>query len=713
MNQIKFPLLLFALLSIIACKPKTSESVEYPEIPVTYPVTRQDTISDDYFGTLIQDPYRWLEDDNSAETKEWVKQQNVVTNGYLSQIPFREKIRERLSKIINFERFSAPVLEGGKYYFLKNDGLQNQSVLYSQDTPDSDPEMILDPNTFSADGSASLAAFKVSSDGSHLAYAVSEGGSDWWTIKVMQLSDKSMKSDEVKWVKFSSILWTADGFYYSRFPASEEGGLLSGANEFHQVWFHKLGTSQDADVLVYKDEKNAQMTHFADLSSDKKFLIVSGAESTSGNSLKVKDLSRPDAPFITVVDNFNNDYQFIDQINGLLYFLTNHEAPNQRVIAIDPKAPSESNWKEIIPASEDVLSNVTYGNQKLVALYISKAASALKIFDLGGKAGQDVKLPGIGTIGELQADKDQQFAFFSFTEFTRPTSIYKLDISNGSTSIFKAPVFDFPSDDYETRQVTYKSKDGTDVTMFLVNKKGQKMDTLTPVWLYGYGGFNISVMPRFWVGRIPFLENGGVMAIANIRGGGEKGKEWHSAGTLGRKQNVFDDFIAAAEYLIAEGLTSKEKIAIEGGSNGGLLVGACMTQRPDLFKVAIPRVGVLDMLRYHLFTIGWAWATDYGKSDEQEAFNYLIKYSPIHNVKETTYPATIVVTADHDDRVVPAHSFKFIAALQAKQQGNVPVLARIETSAGHGAGKPVSKIIEEETDILSFMFYNLQHPVKY
>lgn len=700
-------------MSMIACKPKTTDSVDNPEIPVTYPVTRQDDISDDYFGTLIKDPYRWLEDDNSQETKAWVAQQNEVTNGYLSQIPFREKIRERLSRIINFERYSAPVREGGKYYFLKNDGLQNQSVLYAQSTPESEPEMILDPNTFSADGSASLAAFEVSPNGAHLAYAVSGGGSDWWTIKVMQLNDKTLLQDEVKWVKFSSILWTSEGFYYSRFPASEEGGLLSGVNEFHQVWFHKVGTTQDTDTLIYKDDKNPRMTHFADLSSDKRYLIVSGAESTSGNSLKVKDLSRPNAPFITIVDDFVHDYQFIDEVDGMLYFLTNHQAPNQRVIGVDPEAPSVSNWKEIIPASGDVLSNVSIGNQNLVALYISKAASALKIFDLQGQSAQDVKLPGIGTIGELQTDKDQEDAYFSFTEFTRPTSIYRLDINSGRTSIFKAPVFDFPSDDYETRQVTYNSKDGTEVTMFLVHKKGFKKDPETPVWLYGYGGFNISVMPRFWVGKIPFLENGGVMAIANIRGGGEKGKEWHLAGTLDRKQNVFDDFIAAAEYLIAEGFTSKEKLAIEGGSNGGLLVGACMTQRPDLFRVAIPIVGVLDMLRYQLFTIGWAWATDYGKSDEEEAFKYLIKYSPVHNVRETDYPATLVVTADHDDRVVPAHSFKFIAELQAKQQGKFPVLARIETSAGHGAGKPVSKIIDEQTDVLSFMFYNLNHPVKY
>ncbi len=709
------PLSMLFILTLAACGGnQESEDVNYTAIPVTYPETRRDsTVSDDYHGTVIQDPYRWLEDDMSDETKDWVARQNEVTFGYLGQIPFREKIRQRLEKLFNFERYSAPTWKGKKYYYFRNDGLQNQNVLYAQETLDGEAKLVLDPNKLSADGTTSLAEYSISGDGRFLAYAISEGGSDWRTVRVLDLNTMQPVTDSVKWVKFSAIDWQGEGFFYSRFPAPRESGELSGKNEFHRVYYHTMGTSQDQDKLIYEDKVNPQRTHMTSVTSDHRYLVIMGAESTSGNSLMIKDLSAPNNPVVTIVSVFDHDYELIDHINGKLYFLTNNWASNQRVVAIDPAAPAADRWQVIIPESEDVLSQVQLCGGKLVANYIHRATSKLKVFATDGSGAEEILLPGLGTINELRGDKDQPLVFFSFTQFTKPTSIYRYSLEDKSVAVFKEPTFDFPSADYETTQVTYKSKDGTDVSMFLVQRKGAVKSAKTPVWLYGYGGFNISVMPRFWAGRIPFLENGGVMAIANIRGGGEFGKEWHKAGTQERKQNVFDDFIGAAEYLIAEGYTSKEKIAIEGGSNGGLLVGACMTQRPDLFRVAIPRVGVLDMLRYHQFTIGWAWATDYGRSDDPAAFEYLMKYSPLHNIKDQAYPATIAVTADHDDRVVPAHTFKFMAELQAHQKGDLPVLLRIETSAGHGAGKPVSKQIEEETDILSFMFYNMNHKVKY
>ncbi|MDX2134615.1 MAG: prolyl oligopeptidase family serine peptidase [Saprospiraceae bacterium] len=689
--------------------------MEFKQIPVTYPFARKDTtVKDDYFGTMVSDPYRWLEDDNSAETKDWVAKQNLVTFGYLEQFPYREKIKSRLEQIWNFEKYGTPFKESGKYYFFKNDGLQNQSVLYGQDDLNAQPYVVLDPNTFSADGTASLQELGVSRDGRYLAYSVSKGGSDWRTIRVKDLGSGQITPDSIEWAKFTGIAWAGNGFYYSRYPEPKAGEKLTGSNQYSAIYFHTMGTQQSSDQLVHRDPAHPNYYFGAATTEDERFLILSASESTSGNSLAFKDLGNNQKQFTQVATGFEHDFNVIDNLDDQLLVLTNHQAPRQRLVLIDSKSPQESNWKTLVPEdAKDVLQNATVCGDKIVCTYLHDASSMLKVYDQKGALVKTIALPEIGTVGSVSGKKGDPTAFFSFQSFLRPTTIFRLDMNTLQADVFKAPKIDFDADAYTTEQVWYRSKDGTQVPMFITRKKDMVKNGQNPTLLYGYGGFNISVTPAFSASRAALLENNGVYAVANIRGGGEFGEEWHKAGTKCRKQNVFDDFIAAAEYLVAEKYTSPKRLAIEGGSNGGLLVGACMTQRPDLFGVCFPRVGVLDMLRYHKFTIGYAWAVDYGRSDNQEEFPCLIAYSPLHNLKKTAYPATMITTADHDDRVVPAHSFKYAAALQENHTGDQPVLIRIETSAGHGAGKPTSKLLEEAADMLAFLLYNMKVQVVY
>lgn len=717
-------LIFLTILSIWSCEtnsnsrsltfPNVIQKIDFKKIPVTYPDIKKDETIDDYHGTAIQDPYRWLEDDNSKETSDWVTNQNKVTFNYLDQIPYRKAIKNRLKDVWNFERFGTPFKEGGKYYYFKNDGLQNQAVLYEQETLDSPSKIALDPNSFSDDGTTSLGSLSFNKTGDLLAYQISEGGSDWRTIHVKDLNTGETLEDKVNWVKFSAISWFKDGFFYSRYPEPEEGKELSAKNEFHQVYFHKIGTDQAEDILTYSDRANPLQNVYTSTTQDERYLILSVVQSTSGNALYFKDLNKPNAEFIPIWQSFDNDFSVADNDGNNLLVMTNYQAPNNRIISIDTENPEEENWKIVIKESKnDALQGIKIIGGKIIATYIHNASSKVQLHNLDGVYESDLKLPGIGTVGGFNGKKEDNQAFFSFTSFTRPTTVFSLDMPANKIAVFKAPKIDFKSDDYTTEQVWFKSYDGTKVPMFLTYKKGLKLDGKRPTLLYGYGGFDIPVLPSFRVSNTVLLENGGIYAVANIRGGGEFGKKWHKAGTLENKQNVFNDFISAAEYLIAHNYTTQKKLAIQGGSNGGLLVGACMTQRPDLFQVAFPQVGVLDMLRYHTFTIGWAWATDYGRSDDPEAFKYLIKYSPLHNVKETEYPATMVTTADHDDRVVPAHSFKFISELQNKHQGDNPVVIRVETSAGHGAGVPTDKQIQTAADMSSFMFYNMKEDVIY
>ncbi|MCC7506317.1 MAG: S9 family peptidase [Saprospiraceae bacterium] len=715
-----YALLSGIIMTALSCNQNTpnqskTAAMDFKPIPVTYPATRKDTtVTDTYFGQNIKDPYRWLEDDQSEETKDWVRRQNLVTQGFLSQIPYRDKIQTRLEQIWNFEKFSTPYKKANRYFFFKNDGLQNQSVFYVQDQLDSQPTVVLDPNQFSADGTTSLGETSFSKDGRYLAYSTSEGGSDWRTIYVKDLQTGELLSDKLIWAKFTGLAWAGDGFYYSRYPEPKAGGALTEANRFGAIWYHKLGTPQSADKLVYDDKKHPNYYFGAQTTEDERFLLLSSSESTSGNTLAFKDLAKNQDMFTPLSTNFDNDYQVIDNVDGKLILLTNFGAPNQRLMLVDTEHPEQKNWQVLVAEDpSDVLQGASVCGGKLVCTYLHNASSALRVFTLEGQPIKEVNLPELGSIGAVNGKKDDPQAFFSFSSFLRPATIYTLDMNTLETRVFKAPTLDFNPDAYTTEQVWYASKDGTKVPMFITRKKNIAFDGRNPTLLYGYGGFNIPVTPAFSASRAALLENNGIYAVANIRGGGEFGEKWHKAGTKCQKQNVFDDFIAAAEYLVEKKYTSPDRLAIQGGSNGGLLVGACMTQRPDLFGVCFPQVGVLDMLRYHQFTIGYAWAVDYGRSDNQEEFNCLIKYSPLHNVKKTGYPATMITTADHDDRVVPAHSFKFAATVQEHQQGPNPVLIRIETSAGHGAGKPTSKLLEEAADVLAFMLYQMKMPTIY
>lgn len=675
---------------------------------INYPETRKTDTIDVYFGTQVADPYRWLEDDNSEETAAWVKAQNDVTNAYLAKIPFRDQVRERLTSMWNYPRYGVPFKKGGKYFFFKNDGIQNQSVLYIQDSLQAEPRVFLDPNKLSEDGTTALGTYSVSKDGKYFAYAISKAGSDWNEIYVMETETGKQLADKLEWVKFSGISWRENGFYYSRYDKPAGGGVLSSKNEYMKVYYHVVGDPQEKDVLVFENRNYPLRNYGITATEDGRYLVLGESESTSGNSLYIKDLENPQAGFVKIAEGFRFDYSYISNQDGKFLILTNADAPKYRLIEVDLSAPAPENHRIIIPEREEVLVSAEVAGGRIVCEYMKDATNRLYVYTTEGSFVHEVNLPGPGTIAGFEGKKDENEAFFAFTSFTYPSTVFVYDILNNTSKVFFDSELDFDPAKYESKQVFYTSKDGTKVPMFIVHKAGLNLDGNNPVYLYGYGGFNVSLTPVFSVSRLLFIEQGGVFAMPNLRGGGEYGEAWHRAGTKLQKQNVFDDFIAAAEYLIAEKYTQPEKIAIAGGSNGGLLVGACMTQRPDLFAVALPAVGVMDMLRFHKFTIGWAWTEDYGSSEDSVQFQYLLGYSPLHNLKPgTCYPATLVTTADHDDRVVPAHSFKFAATLQEHQSCNNPALIRIETNAGHGAGKPVSKMIDEATDIWSFTMYNL------
>jgi prolyl oligopeptidase len=674
---------------------------------VNYPETRKDnSISDNYHGVVIHDPYRWLEDDNSNETIEWVKRQNAVTEAYLNNIPGRTRIRERLRQLWNYEKYSAPKKHGTKYYYFKNDGLQNQSVLYSTEDLSIEGQVFLDTNILSEDGTVSLGNIAFNKDGSYMAYTLSKGGSDWNEAYIKDIKTGQDLEDKLKWLKFSNLAWFGRGFYYSRYPVSDSGEVLSGSNKFHSLYYHQLGTEQKDDVLIFQNKNFPLRNVYGTTSEDERFLVIATSESTSGNAVRIVDLEKDKDQQITFVDSFDHDYNFIGNNQDTLLFLTNKEAPNYRLIGIKINRNEATEWEEIVPQQNDVMDSVFILGDKLFIHFLHNAHSKICIHQLSGTFIKELKLPGIGTITGITGRKREYNCYFSFTSFTNPSTIYKLSMETLTYGEYRSPVLKFKPDDFETIQCWVTSKDGTQIPAFITKKKGLTLDGNNPTLLYGYGGFNISLTPSFSLTRLPFLEEGGIYVVANIRGGGEFGKDWHHAGIKENKQNVFDDFIALAEYLILHNYTSREKLAIEGGSNGGLLVAACMIQRPKLFAVCIPRVGVLDMLRYHKFTIGWAWESDYGISDDEKAFQYLLKYSPLHNIKRVSYPATLIMTADHDDRVVPAHSFKFAAMAQSCQVGENPILLRVDVSAGHGMGKPTDKLIEEASDVIAFILHH-------
>jgi prolyl oligopeptidase len=675
---------------------------------ITYPKAKKTEVTDDYFGTKVADPYRWLEDDNSAETAKWVKAENKVTDAWLEKIPFREELRSRLTKLWNYPRYGVPFHKGKYYFFTKNNGIQNQSVLYIQDSLNAEPRVFLDPNQLSPDGTTALSTYKASRDGSYFAYAIAKAGSDWNEIYVIETATGKQLSDKLEWVKFSDIAWKGKGFYYSRYGKPGEGGELSSKNEFKKVYYHIVGDPQEKDQLVYENKNEPLRSYGAQTTSDENFLLIFETESTSGNALFVKDLRKENGEFVKIADGFQYDYEVITNYNNHFIIRTNDGAPRYRLISVDFENPAKDSWKELVPEKDEVLQSAYPGGGMLICKYMKDATSKAYVYHADGSLMHELLLPEPGTINDFESEREDGQAFFSFSSFTSPSTIYKFDIASNRAEVFHKSELDFDASEIVSEQVFYTSKDGTRVPMFLVHRSDVQLDGNNPVFLYGYGGFNVSLTPGFSASRMVFIENGGIFAMANLRGGGEYGEEWHRAGTKLQKQNVFDDFIAAAEYLIEKKYTNPKKIAIAGGSNGGLLVGACMTQRPDLFAVALPAVGVMDMLRFHKFTIGWAWTDDYGSSDNEEEFHYLLGYSPLHNLKTgTCYPATLVTTADHDDRVVPAHSFKFAATLQEKQSCEKPVLIRIETKAGHGAGKPISKMIDEAADMWSFTMYNL------
>lgn len=707
--KIKQLVLFFVAILFIfaACNQKKMEKLNYP-------ITKKTDTIDEYFGVKIADPYRWLEDDKSEETGLWVEAQNKITFGYLEKIPYRQKIKDRITQMWNYPKFGTPFKKGNYYFFFKNDGLQNQSVLYIQEGLTGEPRVFLDPNKLSDDGTVALGGMSISNDHKYFAYQTASSGSDWNEIFVIEIASGKKMNDHIKWVKFSGAEWYKDGFYYSCYDAPKKGSELSNKNEFHKIYYHKLGTQQSEDVLVYENKKYPLRNYSMAITDDESFAFIYETETTSGNALYFKKTEDKNGKFTKIAEGFDYNYHIIDNVGDKLLLFTNWNAPKNQLLLIDAPYTDTAKWKAIIPESGDVLEGINLIGGKIIATYMKDAANHAYVYSIDGKKEFEVELPGIGSLGGFSGEKKDPLAFYSFTSFTYPSTIFKYDVNNNKSEVYKKPEIDFNPEDYETKQVFFPSKDGTKIPLFIVHKKGLKLDGNNPTLLYGYGGFNVSLTPSFSISRLVLLENGGVYALANLRGGGEYGKEWHEAGTKLKKQNVFDDFIAAGEYLIKEKYTSSQKLAIQGGSNGGLLVGACMLQRPDLYRVAFPAVGVLDMLRFHKFTIGWAWVGDYGSSDDSTQFHYILKYSPLHNIKENTdYPATLVTTADHDDRVVPAHSFKFIATLQEKYKGNNPVLIRIETKAGHGAGKPTSKVIEEAADLWSFMFYNMSITPKY
>lgn len=679
----------------------------YSDKSLTYPTSQKVNQIDEYHGTKVADPYRWLEDPDSEETKAWVEAQNNITFAYLKEIPVREKLKQRLTQLWDYEKYSIPSKQGNRYFYFKNDGLQNQSVLYTLNSLDAEPRVLLDPNKLSEDGTIALSGIAISEDGNLMAYGLSSSGSDWQEWKVRDVESGEDLSDLLKWIKFSGAAWTHDdrGFFYSRYDEPNEKSKLEDVNYFQKLYYHRLGTEQSEDILIYHRPDQKEWGFNGGVSEDGKYLIISVWRGTDPkNLLFYKDLTNPESEVIELISEFEASYSFIDNDRNIFWFRTDLDAPRGRVIAIDINKPSRENWQEIIPQTDEVLESVGLLNNQFVADYLKDARTQVKIFDLNGGFVREVELPGIGSAGGFGGKRYDTETFYSFTSFTTPATIYRYDLVSGKSTLFRQPKVDFKPDDYESKQIFYSSKDGTKVPMFITHKKGLQLDGNNPTYLYGYGGFSVSLTPWFSVSSLVWMELGGVLAVPNLRGGGEYGEDWHQGGTSVRKQNVFDDFIAAAEWLIDNKYTSPSKLAISGGSNGGLLVGACMTQRPDLFGAAIPDVGVMDMLRFHKFTIGWAWCSEYGSPENPEEFPAIYAYSPLHNLKSgTAYPATLITTADHDDRVVPAHSFKFAAALQEAHAGEKPVLIRIETKAGHGAGKPTAKIIEEAADKWAFL----------
>jgi prolyl oligopeptidase len=682
----------------MACTPG-ADKLQYPE-------TRKSDHVDNYHGTAVPDPYRWLEDDNSEETKAWVKAQNEVTFNYLSQIPFRQQLEERLTEIWNYPKMSTPVKRKGFYFYSYNTGLQNQSVIFKMNSLDEKGQVFLDPNTLSDDGTVALSAFSVSHDAKYAGYGISRAGSDWQEFYVREIETGKDLGDHLRWIKFSGLSWYRNGFFYSRYPEPVEGDRLTAENENNRVYYHQVGTPQSDDILVYEDPEHPQRSFSVGVTDDEKYAVITATESTSGNAFGFKKMEDPSFTWLT--DKFDHNFTAIGNHEDLLFVLTDLDAPRYRLIGIDLNRPAQENWKVILPEQEEVLQSCAFMGGRLIAQYMQDAHDIVRVYDTDGSFLHEVEFPGIGSVSGFGGDKEEEVTFYTFSSYNYPPVIFKYNIKENLSEIFYSSEVDFDGSKYETSQVFYESKDGTRIPMFIVHKKDIKLNGDHPTLLYGYGGFNVSQTPNFSAARAVWLEQGGIYAVANIRGGGEYGEEWHKAGTIFNKQNVFDDFIAAAEYLVENKYTSPERLGILGGSNGGLLIGAVINQRPGLFAAAIPAVGVMDMLRFHKFTIGRYWTTDYGSSDDPEQFEYIYKYSPLHNISsDLDYPAVMVTTADHDDRVVPAHSFKYIATLQEHYKGNNPVIIRIETDAGHGGGKPTSKYIEEVTDEYAFLWYNM------
>ncbi len=705
MNRILLPL----GVALIAASCGQQEQNSQAETPMNYPETRKGDVYDEYFGTRVDDPYRWLEDDLSEETAEWVRAENEVTSAYLSEIPVREGLRSRLEELWNYEKIGAPFEEGDYSYWYRNDGMQNHYVLYRK-KGDGPEEIFLDPNGFSEDGTTSLSGVSFTEDGSMIAYQISEGGSDWRKVIVMRTEDGAIIEDTLRDVKFSGLSWLGnEGFFYSSYDKPEEGSVLSGKTQQHKLYFHRLGTQQTEDELIFGGDDRIRRYVSGSVTRDQQWLVISAAISTTGNEFYLMSLADDSRTLVQVVDDFENEYGVVHSEGNTFYLQTNYEAPNSRIMVMDATDPDRSNWSELVAETEMPL-NASTGCGKIFCSYLKDATSMVQQYDLAGTLERTVELPGVGSASGFSSKWDDETLYFSFANYVTPGSIYRYDPVTGGSDLYRTPEIAFDPAGFESKQVFYTSKDGTQIPMIISYKKGMELNGNNPALLYGYGGFNISLTPRFSISNVVWMEQGGIYAVANLRGGGEYGEQWHSAGTQMNKQNVFDDFIAAAEYLISEQYTRKEKLAIAGGSNGGLLVGACMTQRPDLFQVALPAVGVLDMLRYHTFTAGAGWAYDYGTSDDsKEMFEYLRAYSPYHALEEgVEYPATMVTTADHDDRVVPAHSFKFAARLQEYHSGDAPVLIRIETNAGHGAGKPTSMIIDEQADKWAFTLHNMR-----
>ncbi len=706
---------LLSLSAVVPARKTSAQSKTTMNKTFVYPTAKKVDQIDDYYGVKVADPYRWLEDPDSADSRAWIEAQNKLTFGFLNEIPERAKIKERLTKLWNYEKYTPPFKEGARYFYFKNDGLQNQNVLYTLKSLDGEPRVLLDPNKLSTDGTVALSGWAVSEGGKYLAYGLSTSGSDWQEWKVREIETGNDLSDQIKWVKFSEASWTKDGkgFFYSRYDEPNERTKLEDANYYQKLYYHRAGSPQSEDVLVYERKDQKEWGFDGRVTEDGRYLIVSVWQGTDQRNrvfykdLQVGDASgseRADNKVVELINELEAAYNFIGNDGPVFWFRTDLNAPRGRIIAIDTRNPGRANWKELVAQAPETLEGVILVGDHFIASYLKDARSQVKLFDLNGKFVREVDLPGIGTAANFSGKRKDTETFYAFTSFTTPTTIYRYDLKTGKSEIFRQPKVDCNPGDYETKQVFYKSKDGTRVPMFITHKKGLKLDGQNPTLLYGYGGFSVSLTPAFSISNLVWMEMGGVYAQPNLRGGAEYGEEWHLAGTKAKKQNVFDDFIAAAEWLIANKYTSTPKLAISGGSNGGLLVGACVTQRPDLFGAALPAVGVMDMLRFHKFTIGWAWTSDYGSPDNAEDFKSLYTYSPLHNIKPgVKYPPTLITTADHDDRVVPAHSFKFAATLQAAQSGAAPTLIRIETKAGHGAGKPTSKIIEEISDSWGFL----------